>query len=86
MDWDPEKCKQACEAAARDLANAAKDPVKSKGLQIKMRIIIGRKPVDAPPTDLAELLRRSHSPATDLNGNSSDPTLHADEQMTAGTN
>ncbi|KAF5661664.1 methyltransferase [Fusarium heterosporum] len=85
MGWEPEKCKQACEAVARELANAAKDPVRSKGLQIKMRIIIGRKPVDAPHTDLADLLR-SHSPATDPNGNSSDPTIRVDDQMTGGTN
>ncbi|KAH6965500.1 S-adenosyl-L-methionine-dependent methyltransferase [Fusarium venenatum] len=84
MDWDPEKCKQACEAAARDLANAAKDPIKSKGLQIKMRIIIGRKPMDAPRTDLAELLGRCHSPATELNGDCSNPTLHANDHTTAG--
>ncbi|KAM0349372.1 hypothetical protein ACHAPU_003781 [Fusarium lateritium] len=82
MGWEPEKCKQACEAAARELANAAKDPVRSKGLQIKMRTIIGRKPVDAPHTDLADLLR-NHSPTTDPNGNSSDPTILADDQITS---
>ncbi|RGP69927.1 hypothetical protein FLONG3_7584 [Fusarium longipes] len=85
MGWDPEKCKQACEAAARDLANAAKDPIRSKGLLIKMRVIIGRKPLDAPRTDLAELFGRSRSPATELNGEGSDPTLHADDQMTVGS-
>ncbi|KAL2205017.1 S-adenosyl-L-methionine-dependent methyltransferase, partial [Sarocladium strictum] len=44
MDWDPDECKAACEEAARELANLAKDPEKSKGLQVKMVVVTARKP------------------------------------------
>ncbi|KAM0436136.1 hypothetical protein ACHAPT_003028 [Fusarium lateritium] len=81
LGWDPEKCKAACERAARELANLAKDPEKSKGLQVKMRIITGRKPLDTPTTDLADLLGTCSSPSTELNDDDSpDPTLHASDQ------
>lgn len=48
MGWDPEKCKQACETVAKDMARLAKDPVASKGLTAKMRVVTARKPMDAP--------------------------------------
>lgn len=48
MDWDPDDCKAACEDAARELAELAKDPEKSKELQVKLVILAARKPVDAP--------------------------------------
>ncbi|KJZ76095.1 hypothetical protein HIM_04551 [Hirsutella minnesotensis 3608] len=47
MGWDPEKCKVACEQAARELANLAKDTEKAKGLLVKARTIMARKPLDA---------------------------------------
>lgn len=77
MGWDPEKCKAACEAAARDLANVAKDPERSKGLQVKMRVVIARKPIDAPR---AEPLHFYGAPRTQSlddigDGASSVPTL-----------
>ncbi|PHH59574.1 hypothetical protein CDD81_2862 [Ophiocordyceps australis] len=50
MDWDPEKCKIACEQAARELANLAKDPEKAKGLLVKAKTLIARKPLDARPS------------------------------------
>ncbi|KAK7414383.1 hypothetical protein QQX98_006748 [Neonectria punicea] len=84
MGWDPEKCKAACEMAAREMANIAKSPEKSKGLQVKMRVVIGRKPLDTQPTDLAELLGRPISPATEcVEEGSPDPTLHPGDEDTA---
>lgn len=82
MGWDPEKCKAACEAAAREMANLAKNPEKSKGLQIKMRVIIARKPLDSQPTDLAAVLGRPISPTTTdyVPEDSPDPTLHAGDE------
>lgn len=46
MGWDPEECKKACLTAAMQLAEIAKDPVKSKGLVIRVVVIVGRKPID----------------------------------------
>ncbi|KAH7160024.1 S-adenosyl-L-methionine-dependent methyltransferase [Dactylonectria estremocensis] len=81
MGWDPEKCKAACETAARELANIAKSPEKSKGLQVKMRVVIGRKPLDSQPTDLAQLLGRPISPALEyVDDDSPDPTLHPGDE------
>lgn len=48
MGWDPDKCKAACEQAARELANLAKDVDKAKGLLVKARTLAARKPLDAP--------------------------------------
>lgn len=48
MGWDADECKAACETAARELANIAKDPVKSKDLVMKLQIVVARKPFDAP--------------------------------------
>lgn len=45
MGWDPHECKAACEETARELANMAKDPVKSRGLLVKMKCLVGRKPL-----------------------------------------
>ncbi|ODA82610.1 hypothetical protein RJ55_01118 [Drechmeria coniospora] len=47
MGWDPDKCKAACEKAARELAQLAKDPVKAKGLLVKARTVMARKPQEA---------------------------------------
>ena len=44
MGWDPEKCKVACEAAAREMAELAKNPEKSEGMLVKICIIVARKP------------------------------------------
>lgn len=74
--WDPEKCKAACEQAARELANLAKDAEKSKGLQVKMRVVVGRKPLDAQITDLA-----SNSQECDSQECSPDPTLRASDDL-----
>lgn len=79
LGWDPEKCKAACERAARELANLAKNPEKSKGLQVKMRVIIGRKPLEDQP-NVAHMLARSSSPATArVDEGSPDPTLHPED-------
>lgn len=48
MGWDPEKCKIACENAAREMANLARDPRKSNGMGVKIVVISGRKPRDSP--------------------------------------
>ncbi|EQL03486.1 hypothetical protein OCS_00809 [Ophiocordyceps sinensis CO18] len=47
MGWDPDKCKAACEQAARELANLAKDPEKAKGLLVKARTLAAQKPIEA---------------------------------------
>lgn len=49
MGWEPDKCKAAIEEAARELANLARDPIASKGLVLKMRNIVARKPLDSSP-------------------------------------
>ncbi|KAH6890403.1 S-adenosyl-L-methionine-dependent methyltransferase [Thelonectria olida] len=83
MGWDPEKCKAACEHAAREMANLAKNPEKSKGLQIKMRVIIGRKPQENNPVNIADIMARSSSPATArVDEGSPDPTLRAEDDDT----
>jgi hypothetical protein len=48
MGWDPDECKAACEEGAREMAELAKDPEKSKGLVVKLAVVVGRKPLDAP--------------------------------------
>ncbi|RDA91508.1 hypothetical protein CP533_4584 [Ophiocordyceps camponoti-saundersi (nom. inval.)] len=58
MGWDPETCKTACEQAARELANIAKDPEKAKGLMVKARTIAAMKPLDC-------LSRESRSPSAE---------------------
>lgn len=65
MDWDPDDCKAACEEAARELANLAKDPDKSMGLLVNMVVVTARKPLDAPPS-------RAHRGAT-----SSSPSMQS---------
>ncbi|KAI5459962.1 S-adenosyl-L-methionine-dependent methyltransferase [Mariannaea sp. PMI_226] len=82
--WDVEKCKAACEQAARELANLAKDPEKSKGLQLKMRVVVARKPMDIPSPDIASTVARSSSPATALaDEGSPNPTLHPGDEDNA---
>lgn len=49
MGWDPDKCKEACEKAARELAQLAKDPEKAQGLVVKARTVAARKPMEALP-------------------------------------
>ncbi|KEY69401.1 hypothetical protein S7711_05715 [Stachybotrys chartarum IBT 7711] len=61
MDWEPEECKTACEAAAREMANIAKHPELSKGLIVKVRIVVARKPLDAPQAALPPYMRGSRS-------------------------
>lgn len=51
MGWDPDKCKAACEQAARELATLAKKPEKAKGLVIKIRVVAARKPATPPATN-----------------------------------
>lgn len=45
MGWDPEELKTACYNVARDISRMARDPQKSKGLNIKVRVMVGRKPM-----------------------------------------
>ncbi|CAM1502891.1 Fc.00g076670.m01.CDS01 [Cosmosporella sp. VM-42] len=83
MGWDPEKCKAACEAAAREMANLAKDPEKSRGLQVKMRVVVARKPLDAPPSDMPPSpFERTSSPSSEMvvDEGSPDPTLRAADE------
>ncbi|RCI13771.1 hypothetical protein L249_7988 [Ophiocordyceps polyrhachis-furcata BCC 54312] len=68
MGWDPETCKAACEQAARELANIAKDPEKAKGLMVKARTVAAMKPLDSPS-------RESTSPSAD------DDRVSADEAL-----
>ncbi|POR31355.1 Uncharacterized protein TPAR_08438 [Tolypocladium paradoxum] len=49
MGWDPDECKAACEKAARELAQLAKDPEKAQGLVVKARTVAARKPMEALP-------------------------------------
>ncbi|CAG9996569.1 unnamed protein product [Clonostachys byssicola] len=49
LGWDPDKCKAACEVAAREIADMAKDPETSRNLVVKMCVLVGRKPLDALP-------------------------------------
>ena len=83
MGWDPEKCKAACEAAAREMANLAKNPEKSKGLQVKMRVIVARKPLDAPPSEMPPSpFESAGSPSSEMvvDEGSPDPTLRAADE------
>jgi SAM-dependent methyltransferase len=54
MDWDPEHVKKSCFTVATEMARIAKDPVKSKGLNIKVRVIVGKKPSPEPPSVIEE--------------------------------
>jgi SAM-dependent methyltransferase len=61
LGWDPDECKAACDSAAREMANMAKDPDMRKDLSVKLRILVGRKPLDAPLLgDLQSELMPSH--------------------------
>ncbi|PNY24681.1 Uncharacterized protein TCAP_05379 [Tolypocladium capitatum] len=50
MGWDPDKCKEVCEKAARELAQLANDPEKAQGLMVKARTVVARKPIVAFPS------------------------------------
>lgn len=63
MGWDPERCKEACESAAREMAELAKDPVKSEGLVVKAVVIVARKPLDAPETTWPPPQMKTRSPS-----------------------
>jgi SAM-dependent methyltransferase len=64
MGWDPDRCKQACESVAREIVDLTKNhPEKSAAMITKVRIVAGRKPVDAPPS---VRLGRTPSPNTEL--------------------
>ncbi|KAL6903028.1 S-adenosyl-L-methionine-dependent methyltransferase [Trichoderma evansii] len=53
MDWDPEECKAVCEQVARELANVTKNPEAAKTLTTKLRVVVGRKPLQAPRSNAA---------------------------------
>ncbi|PTB61580.1 S-adenosyl-L-methionine-dependent methyltransferase [Trichoderma citrinoviride] len=48
MGWDPDECKAVCEQVARDMANLTKHPSTAKDLVIKLRVVVARKPLEAP--------------------------------------
>ncbi|EGR46607.1 uncharacterized protein TRIREDRAFT_66059, partial [Trichoderma reesei QM6a] len=48
MGWDPDECKAVCEQVARDMANLTKHPTTAKELVIKLRLVVARKPLEAP--------------------------------------
>ncbi|KAF4852668.1 Secondary metabolism regulator LAE1 [Colletotrichum siamense] len=61
MGWEPDKVKEACHNVAKEMARLARDPIKSHGLIVKARVLVGRKPLNAPvppvrtfPTSLDE--------------------------------
>ena len=47
MGWDPERLKRVCENVAHEMKCFAFDRQKSKGLIIKLRIVVGRKPPES---------------------------------------
>ncbi|KAK1637311.1 methyltransferase [Colletotrichum phormii] len=51
MGWEPDHVKTACHNVAREMARLARDPIKSHGLIVKARVLVGRKPTTAvtPP-------------------------------------
>lgn len=53
MDWDPEECKAVCEQVAWELANITKTPELAKSLTTKLRVIVARKPLQAPRSNAA---------------------------------
>lgn len=83
LGWDPDECKKVCDAAAREVANMAKDPEARKELNVKLRVLVGRKPPDAP---LAQhgMLRDfgADTPEQTAREVSSDPTEHGDARDT----
>ncbi|EHK17112.1 uncharacterized protein TRIVIDRAFT_42428 [Trichoderma virens Gv29-8] len=52
MGWDPEECKAVCEQVAREMANLSRNAA-AKDLVIKLRLVIARKPLQAPRTNAA---------------------------------
>lgn len=77
MGWDPEKCKDACDAAAREMSELAKDPEKSKGMVVKIRVVVGRKPLDAPSMSPPQM-RRTLSPTPEAPTDQATPTAVGD--------
>jgi trans-aconitate methyltransferase len=69
MGWDPDKCKAACEAAAREVSELAKNPEASKGMVVKLCVIVARKPFDAPLTS-EPCARRAQPPGLETNDQS----------------
>ncbi|KAF9875541.1 hypothetical protein CkaCkLH20_06922 [Colletotrichum karsti] len=64
MGWEPERVKTACHNVAKEMARLAKDPIKSHGLVVKARCLIGRKPLGmvSPPS---RVLQRSYDEASE---------------------
>lgn len=63
MGWDSEKCKAACESAAREMANLAKNPEKSNGMLVKICVVVARKPYGPDDTDCSgpTIIRVDHN-------------------------
>ncbi|RFU75650.1 hypothetical protein TARUN_6585 [Trichoderma arundinaceum] len=53
MGWDAEECKAVCEQVARELANLTRNPVAAKNLVTKLRLVVARKPLQAPRSNAA---------------------------------
>ncbi|PTB36490.1 hypothetical protein M441DRAFT_150974 [Trichoderma asperellum CBS 433.97] len=53
MNWDAEECKAVCEQVARELANVTKNPEAAKTLTTKLRVVVARKPLQAPRSNAA---------------------------------
>ncbi|KAH6604260.1 hypothetical protein Trco_007706 [Trichoderma cornu-damae] len=53
MGWDPEECKAVCEQVARELAKLTRDPAAAKNLVTKLRLVVARKPLQAPRSNAA---------------------------------
>lgn len=53
MNWDPDECKAVCEQVARELARLTKDPEAAKSLTNKLRVVVARKPLQAPKSNAA---------------------------------
>jgi SAM-dependent methyltransferase len=53
MGWDPEECKTVCEQVAREMANLTRNPEAARFLISKLRLVVARKPLQAPRSNAA---------------------------------
>ncbi|KAL0930958.1 methyltransferase [Colletotrichum truncatum] len=65
MGWEPDRVKTACHNVAKELARLARDPVKSHGLIIKARVLVGRKPPGVVTPQPPRVFQRSFDDASE---------------------
>ncbi|EEY20675.1 conserved hypothetical protein [Verticillium alfalfae VaMs.102] len=51
MGWEADEVKEACLNVAREMTRFARDPIKAKGLNVKIRSVVGRKPTATIPQE-----------------------------------